>query len=282
MKIFHLADLHIGKSVNGFSLIEDQKYILLQILEYIDAERPDTVCIAGDIYDKTVPSGAAVSLLDDFLTALTERNVIVFCISGNHDSPERLAFANRIMQNKGIYISGVFDGKIKTVPVRDSFGTVHVHLLPFVKPANVRPFYPEASIESYTDALQTVLLHNPIDRKERNVLVAHQFVLPMQGDVERSDSETEPVGGLSGIPVNLFDEYDYVALGHIHGPQSIGRDCVRYSGSPLKYSFSEAAHKKAITVVDLAEKGECAIANLPLIPLRDMRKISEPFEALTG
>ncbi|RVU54004.1 exonuclease SbcCD subunit D [Anaerosphaera multitolerans] len=280
MKIFHIADLHIGKVVNGFSMLEDQKHILEQILRKIDKEKPDVLLVAGDIYDKTVPSGAAVSLFDEFLTALSQKDVIVICISGNHDSPERIGFGSRIMKNSDIYISGVFEGDMRKVTVEDDYGEVDFYLLPFVKPMNVRRFFPEEEIESYSDGLAVIFKNQEIDFQRRNILVAHQFVLPSSGEVIRSDSETEPVGGINGIYSDVFNGFDYVALGHLHGSQKIGRDCIRYAGSPLKYSFSEVNHNKSVTVFELREKGDYSISEIPLNPKCDMRKIRGPLKEL--
>lgn len=282
MKLFHLADLHIGKTVNKFSMLEDQKHILTQILDAIDEQNPDAIMIAGDIYDQIIPSGAAVSLFDDFLTELTSRNIIVMYISGNHDSSERLEYASRILKNNHIYIAGVFDGSLRKITFEDTYGKINFYLLPFVRPANVRAYYPDERISSYSDAIEVVLKNTLLDSTERNILIAHQFVLPISGDVERSDSEIEPVGGLNSVPAGLFDEFDYVALGHLHGPQNLGSERVRYSGSPLKYSFSETSHKKSITVLDIQEKGKLLQSFIPLIPLHDMRKIKGPFSDITS
>ncbi|NLB90590.1 MAG: exonuclease SbcCD subunit D [Clostridiales bacterium] len=281
MKLFHLADLHIGKTVNGFSLLEDQQEILMQVLKEIDRHQPQGLMIAGDLYDKPLPSGGAVSLFDDFLTAVSQKGVTVFLISGNHDSPERLEFGSRILAGKDIHIAGVFQGEMKEVLLEDEYGPMYFHLLPFVRPAHVRPFFPEEKIENYTDAIRVIINKNSLPKEERKVLLAHQFVLPPGGEIERSESETEPVGGINAISSGLFEEYDYVALGHLHKPQKVGRKEVRYGGSPLKYSFSEWKHQKAITVVELKHKGECEITSLPFTPIRDMRKIKGPFEKIT-
>ncbi len=282
MRIFHLADLHIGKSVNGFSLLSDQSYILRQILDLVEAYQPEVVILAGDIYDKAVPSGMAVTVFDNFLTELALLETTVLAISGNHDSPERLEFGSRIMESKKIHLAGSFSGEIKQVRLEDSYGTVVFHLLPFLRPAQVRAAFPEESVESYEEAVRILLEHNPVDVDLRNVLIAHQFVLPLEGEILRSDSETEAVGSLSSIPSTLFSSYDYVALGHLHRPQRVGRETVRYAGSPLKYSFSETHHRKSVTMLELGSKGEYHIEDLILNPLRDMRKISGPFEALTS
>lgn len=237
MKFLHLADLHLGKRVNGFSMLEDQAYILRQILAILDNERPDGVLIAGDVYDKPVPPTEAVELLDGFLTELCARGVPVLLISGNHDSPERLAFGGRVMGSCGIHIAPVYDGAVAPVVLRDEIGPVYLWLLPFLKPAHVRRWFPDAQIESYTDAVAAAIAHMDIDDSARNVLVTHQFVT----GGARSGSEELSVGGTDNVDSSVFAPFDYVALGHLHGAQQIGRPTIRYAGSPLKYSFSEAS-----------------------------------------
>ena len=269
MKFFHLADLHIGKRVNGFSLLEDQKEILQQILKYTKDEKPDALIIAGDVYDTTVPSAEAVSVLDEFLTKLSSLGVVGLVISGNHDSPERLAFGGRLIKNSGIYLSPVYTGKTLPVTLRDAHGPVHFYLLPFIKPVQVRRFFEEQTIDSYTEAVSAAISAMEINENERNVLVTHQFITGSQ----RCESEEINVGGADNVDGAIFAPFDYVALGHLHGPQNAFGERVRYSGSPLKYSFSESKHKKSITVVELAEKGSLTIRTLPLTPSRDMREI---------
>lgn len=280
MKFFHLADLHIGKTVNGFSLLEDQQYVLEQILREVERQAPDAVLIAGDLYDKAVPSAAAVSLFDGFLTGLANRNTAVLCISGNHDSPERIGFGRYLMEEKQVHMAGLYEGQIRRVQLQDAYGPVHFYLLPYLRPANVRVHFPEEKIESYQDAVELAIRQEQLDTQARNVLVAHQFVVAAGSEPERSDSETEPVGGVNSVQSWVFDGFDYVALGHLHGPQKMGRETLRYSGSPLKYSFSECRQKKSITVVEMGEKGEISLDWIPLQPLRDMRRIKGPFEAL--
>ena len=249
MKLIHLSDLHLGKRVNEFSMLEDQAYILEQILTIIDAEQPQAVLVAGDIYDKAVPSAEAVQLFDDFLCRLSWRRLQVFVISGNHDSAERIAFGGRLMDGSGIHLSPVYDGTVEPISLTDEWGAVDVYLLPFVKPAHVRRFFPEASIESYTDAMAVAISAMEIKEDRRNILLTHQFVT----GALRSDSEQISVGGADNVDAAVFASFDYVALGHIHRPQSIGREAVRYCGTPLKYSFSEAGHRKSVTVVELRE-----------------------------
>ena len=278
MKFLHLADLHLGKRVNGFSMLEDQAHILRQILAILDDEQPDGVLIAGDVYDKSVPSVEAVELLDGFLTELRARGVPVLLISGNHDSPERLAFGGRVMDSCGIHISPVYDGALAPVTLHDEFGPVHVWLLPFVKPAHVRRWFPDADIESYTDAVAEAVAHMDIDTAARNVLVTHQFVT----GGTRSGSEELSVGGTDNVDSGIFAPFDYVALGHLHGAQHIGRETIRYAGSPLKYSFSEARQHKSVTVVTLGEKGDVQVCTVALTPLRELREIRGSYDELTA
>ena len=278
MKLLHVADLHIGKIVNEFSMLEDQAHILRQILAILDDERPDGVLIAGDVYDKSVPSVEAVELLDGFLTELRTRGVPVLLISGNHDSPERLAFGGRVMDSCGIHISPVYDGALAPVTLQDAFGPVHVWLLPFVKPAHVRRWFPDADIESYTDAMAEAVAHMDIDTAARNVLVTHQFVT----GGARSGSEELSVGGTDNVDSGVFAPFDYVALGHLHGAQHIGRETIRYAGSPLKYSFSEARQHKSVTVVTLGEKGDVQVRTAALTPLRELREIRGSYDELTA
>lgn len=278
MKFLHLADLHLGKRVNGFSMLEDQAHILRQILAILDDEQPDGVLIAGDVYDKSVPSVEAVGLLDGFLTELRARGVPVLLISGNHDSPERLAFGGRVMDSCGIHISPVYDGALAPVTLHDTFGPVHVWLLPFVKPAHVRRWFPDADIESYTDAVAEAVAHMDIDTAARNVLVTHQFVT----GGTRSGSEELSVGGTDNVDSGVFAPFDYVALGHLHGAQHIGRETIRYAGSPLKYSFSEARQHKSVTVVTLGEKGDVQVRTAALTPLRELREIRGSYDELTA
>ncbi len=351
MKFIHLADLHIGKRVNAFPMLEDQRYILKQILTILREERPDGgVILAGDIYDKAIPSAEAVELFDEFLTQLAALRLRVFIIAGNHDSPERIAFGNRLMDRSGIYLSPVYDGHVKRITCPDTASSVtlsvanavdlnagthsvesastsaaastcppvDVYLLPFLKPANVRRFYPEETIESYTDAMRVAIAHMDIDPTHRNLLVTHQFVT----GASRSDSEDISVGGSDNVDASVFAPFDYVALGHLHGPQqvrfqpapeedasdqdatpaasstdrsespasTVGNTTVgpliRYAGTPLKYSFSEARHHKSVTVVEIGEKKadgvvDVCIGTRELRPLHDMREIRGSYEELT-
>lgn len=277
MKFLHLSDLHIGKRVYGFSMLEDQSYILSRILEIAAGEKPDGVILAGDIYDKAVPSAEAVRLMDEFLTALAREGIRIFMVSGNHDSPERIAFGSELMKKNEVYVSPVYDGKISHITMEDEYGAVTVWLLPFIKPAIVRHVFPEQEIETYQDAVRTVLQHIHIDTAERNILVAHQFVT----GAARCESEELFVGGIDNVDASLFDRFDYTALGHIHSPQQIGRPEVCYCGTPLKYSFSEAGQVKTVTVLELYEKGVTKLRRIPLVPLRDMRKLRGSYMEVT-
>lgn len=277
MKFFHLSDLHLGRRMYEFSLIDDQKFILEEILCLAAEEHPDAVVIAGDIYDRAVPSAEAVELFDRFLCALAKRRIPVLVISGNHDSPERIAFGANLMTPSGVFLSPVYNGYVEPVSLSDAFGAVNFYLLPFIKPANVRRFYPEEAIESYTDALRCAVEHMNVDPSARNVLVTHQFVT---GGV-RSESEDITVGGTDNVDAAVFDRFDYVALGHLHGAQKIGRETLRYSGTPLKYSFSEKDQVKSVTVVELGAKGAVSVSALPLTPQRDMREIRGTYIELT-
>ena len=277
MKFIHLSDLHIGKRVNEFSMLEDQKYILEKILETAEAEAADGVILAGDLYDKPVPPAEAVRVLDAFLTRLAEMGMPVFAVSGNHDSAERVAFGAQLFSGRGVYVSPVYDGKVEYISLRDSFGEVRVYLLPFVKPAVVRHVFEEEEIDSYQDAVRAAVEHMEVDPAVRNVLVAHQFVT----GAARCESEEILVGGLDNVDAAVFDRFDYVALGHIHSPQHVGRETVRYCGTPLKYSFSEAGQEKSVTVVELGDKGDVGIRKIPLKPLRDMRRIRGSYMEVT-
>ena len=280
MRFLHLSDLHIGKRVNEYSMTEDQRFILRQILGLAEETRPDAVLIAGDLYDRSVPPGEAVGLLDDFLTELCARGVPVFAVSGNHDSPERLEFGSRIMRKNGVVLAGAFRGRPDEAVLSDRFGPVHLYLLPFLKPASAAPFFGDEA-DTTENAVRCALRACRIDPAERNVLVAHQFVTDRGRQPQRCDSETLSLGGSDEVDVSAFGAFDYVALGHLHGPQHIGRPEVRYAGSPLKYSFSEARQKKSVTLAELGEKGKIEITPLPLTPLHDMREIRGPIGALT-
>lgn len=280
MKLLHLGDLHLGKRVCELSMLDDQRYILTQILDIVQAQGVDAVLVAGDVYDRPAPPPEAVAVLDDFLTALEALSVPCLMIPGNHDSDERLAFGARLLGGMGVHLAPVFDGTVHTVTLEDEFGAVHFTLLPFVRPSQVRRYYPEVSPGDYEGAVRAVLENAARTDGARHVLLAHQFVTAGGRSPARCDSELGAVGTLDNVDVSVFDGYDYVALGHIHGPQRAGRDTVRYAGSPLKYSFSEANHNKSVPIVTLGRKGEVDIVLAPLTPLHDLREICGPLKAL--
>ena len=278
MRFLHLSDLHLGKRVNEFSMLEDQAYILKEILNMIDEQKVEAVLIAGDVYDKVIPSAEAVRLLDDFLTRIAARELPVFLISGNHDSAERVAFGSRLMSSRQIYLSPVFESDVEPVTISDRYGEINIYMLPFVKPSLVKRVYPEEEIITYQDSVNAAVQHMQIDTDKRNILLAHQFVT----GAARCDSEELSVGGLDDVDASIFDGFDYVALGHLHGPQKIGKETVRYSGTPLKYSFSEANQKKAAVIVDVEEKGKINIQQIPLAPKHDMREIRGTYMEVTA
>ncbi len=277
MKIMHLSDLHLGKRVNEFSMLEDQEYILTKIINIVDEQKPQAVIIAGDVYDKSVPSAEAVELFDDFLVRLSKRELKVFVISGNHDSAERIAFGGRLMDKSGIFMSPVFNGKVEPITLADEFGDINFYMLPFVKPSNVRRFFPDDEIESYTDALKVSVDNMNIDTNKRNILITHQFVT----GALRSESEEVSVGGADNVDVSVFEGFDYVALGHIHRAQKCGSEFIRYSGTPLKYSFSEAQDNKTVTLVEVKAKGAVELSFFPLEPKRDLVEIKGTYNDLT-
>ncbi len=345
MKLLHISDLHIGKRVNEFSMIEDQKYILRQILTIADQQQADGVMIAGDIYDKPVPSAEAVQVFDWFLTELADRGKKVYAVSGNHDSAERIAFGAQLMRGRGVYVSPVYRGETAKYTLTDAYGEMNIYLLPFIKPAVVRHALEgltdtdadytqeevlsdaaetekaskvlsescyeteksskvslescyetekllkvlsescyetekpsKVSPESYHDAVEIAIERMNVDTSKRNILIAHQFVT----GAGRCDSEEVSVGGLDNVESEVFDAFDYVALGHIHSPQFIKRETLRYCGTPLKYSFSEADQEKSVTVVEFAEKGNIQLSTVPLVPLRDMRRIRGTYLEVTA
>ena len=278
MRFLHLSDLHLGKRVNEFSMLEDQAYILKEILNIIDEQKVEAVLIAGDVYDKVIPSAEAVRLLDDFLTRIAARELPVFLISGNHDSAERVAFGSRLMSSRQIYLSPVFESDVEPITISDRYGEINIYMLPFVKPSLVKRVYPEEEIITYQDAVNAAVQHMQIDTDKRNILLAHQFVT----GAARCDSEELSVGGLDDVDASIFDGFDYVALGHLHGPQKIGKETVRYSGTPLKYSFSEANQKKSAVIVDVEEKGKINIQQIPFLPKHDMREIRGTYMEVTA
>lgn len=279
MKFMHLADLHLGKRVNEFSMLEDQRYVLDQVLQWIDEESIEGLLIAGDIYDRQVPSIEAVRLLDDFLTQVSRRRVPVYMIGGNHDSTARMSFGARLLTQSGIHMAAEYDGTIEKITVKDAFGMIDLYLLPFLRPAQVRAVWQEEAewVHTYQDAVIFVLDKAGRNEEHRSILLAHQFVT----GAAVCDSEEHVVGGLDQIDVSCFDGFDYVALGHLHGPQRVGRDTVRYAGTLLKYSFSEVAQKKSVTIVELRERGKILLDTRPVRPLHEMRLIRGNYEEVT-
>lgn len=291
MKIIHTADLHIGKQVCGHSMLEDQRYILDQILRIVDEEKTDALLLSGDVYDKSVPSADAVSVLDNFLVEVSRRHVDVFVLSGNHDSAERIAFGGRLMEQSGVHVSPVYDGTIRPVTLKDAIGEVDIWMLPFIRPAMVRACLDtdeeRDQVTDYTSAMRVVVAKMQFTPGRRNVLLAHQYVT----SAERSESE-ECVGGLDNVDASVFAPFDYVALGHIHKPQNVAKDGsgtvrARYSGTPLKYSLSEAKHGKSVTVVELGGVAGQSLANLKLreialVPQHEVREIRGTFAELVS
>ena len=269
MKFLHIADLHLGKRLNGVSFLEDQIFLLNQISALAEAEHADAVVIAGDVYQKASPQSEAMAAFDAFVTRLAAAGIRVLVISGNHDSAQRISYFSVLVRNAGVYVSEEFTGTVQTVALSDAFGEVRFGLLPFLKPIQARRFYPDEKIETYEDAVRAVLRHSPVDPAARNVLVCHQFVT----GAETCDSEETAIGGLDCVDASAFDDYDYVALGHIHGPQRLKRDTLRYAGSLMKYSFSEVNHRKSVTVVEMLEKGDVRLHTVPLTALHDMRTV---------
>lgn len=276
MKFLHISDLHLGKRLYETSLIDDQTAVLKQILSIVDTYLPSAVLIAGDVYDKSVPPAEAVQLFDFFLVELVKRGVRVFVISGNHDSPERIAFGSKIMDGSGVHLTPVYNGCVEPIVLRDTYGEANVYMLPFVKPMHVRRFFENEEITSYTDAVRVAIERMRVDESKRNILITHQFVT----GANRSDSE-ETVGGTDNVDAAVFAPFDYVALGHLHKAQFCLNGKIRYSGTPLKYSFSEANDDKTVTLVEMGEKGtDVRIEEVKLFPVRDMRKIRGSFEEL--
>lgn len=276
MKFLHLGDLHLGKSLGDFDLIKDQEFILRQLLEIIDREAINGVLIAGDVYDKAIPSEAATRLLNFFLEELAAREVSTIIISGNHDSDDRLNFGSGLFKHSHIYISAKYTGELDRWVIDDGKGKVNVYALPFVKASQVKHYFPEAGIETYEAAVEAVLATADIDLQAINILVAHQFVAGKSEDPALGGSEgagTQSVGLVEKIGYDIFEKFDYVALGHIHSPQKIGRSTVRYSGSPLKYSLSEAHNDKSVPIITIEENKAVNVELVPIKPLRDMRHI---------
>lgn len=271
MKFLHLADLHLGKQLNDVSLLDDQKDILFnQIVPIAKEERVDAVLIAGDVYQRSTPQAEAMEVFSQFLSKLVDLGMSIFMISGNHDSAQRISYFAPLLKESGVYVSEAFEGKMQSVTLQDQDGEIVIWMLPFLRPAHVKRWLPEEKILTYQDAMTAVLRQNPIDTKIRNVLICHQFITGS----ETSESEEHSVGGLDNIDTAVFDDFDYVALGHIHKPQKMGRETLRYAGSPMKYSFSEEKHKKSVTIVDMQVKGKIEVKTIPLYPIHDVRKVA--------
>lgn len=281
MKFLHLADLHLGKILQEQSLIEDQEYMLNQIIEIIEKENIDAVLISGDVYDRSVPPAEAVNLLDCFLkTLIKELKIKVFMIAGNHDSKDRLAFGSKIFEDEGLYIESKYNGDLRKVELQDEYGKLYIYMLPFVKPIEVKQFFEDDLENNYNVAINKIISKEKINVEERNIILVHQFVTAGMVEPERTESEVLSLGGIENVDVSNFNDFDYVAIGHVHRPQKIGRNTARYAGTMLKYSFSEINHNKTIPIIELKDKGDININLVQLNPLRDMREIKGPIEEL--
>ena len=281
MKFLHLADLHLGKILQEQSLIEDQEYMLNQIIELIKKENVETVLISGDVYDRSVPPAEAVNLLDSFLkTLIKELKIKVFIISGNHDSKDRLGFGSKIFEDEGLYIECKYTGNLRKVELQDEYGKLNIYMLPFVKPVEVKQFFEDDLENNYNIAINKIIGKEEINKRERNIILVHQFVTAGTIEPERTESEVLSLGGIENVDVSNFNDFDYVAIGHVHRPQKIGRDTARYAGTMLKYSFSEINHNKTVSIIEIKEKGDININLVQLNPLRDMREIKGPLEEL--
>ncbi len=278
MKFLHLSDLHIGKRIHGYSMLEDQRWILQQILEIVETYQPDGILIAGDIYDKNVPIESGVTLFNQFLNSLHEMKKQVFFISGNHDSAQRIQFGDQIFAEQNIHVAGTFEGEIRKIKTEDKYGEIFIYLIPFLKPSMVKAWYGE--VKTHQEAVEKALKSVKFEEGKRNILVAHQFVTKGNWSPQICDSEQLSIGGLDRVDVSVFEKFDYVALGHLHGPQKVGRETIRYSGSPLKYSFSESRQKKSAVFFEIKEKGEIEIELIPLIPKRDLRVLKGPLNEI--
>lgn len=270
MKFLHISDLHIGKRLNKTSLLEDQSFILDQIASRFDKEDVDTLLIAGDLYDQIQPSREAVALVDRFLTRVSTVGKPVFVVAGNHDSAQLVSYGKSLFNSMKLYMSSVYDGTIEKVLLSDSYGEIFVWLIPYLNPSLVKPYFPDKDIKTHEDSLKAVIESLNIDTTVRNVALSHQFVTEGSSAVELSESEIHSVGGIDSIDASVYRSFDYVALGHLHKAQSVLGDTIRYSGTPLKYSLSEANHQKSMTLVELNEKGEISVELEPLPCLRDM------------
>ena len=281
MKILHLADLHLGKILQEQSLIEDQEYMLKEIIKIIKNEDIGAVLISGDVYDRSVPHAEAVNLLDNFLKILIkELKIKVFIISGNHDSKDRLGFGSKIFEDEGLYIESKYNGNLRKIEIEDEYGKLNIYMLPFIKPVEVKQYFEDDLENNYNTAINKIIKKEKINKEERNIILVHQFVTAGTVEPERSESEVLTLGGIENVDVSNFDDFDYVAIGHVHRPQKIGRDTARYAGTMLKYSFSEINHNKTVPIIDFKEKGNIEINLKELAPIRDMREIKGPIEEL--
>lgn len=281
MKLLHLADLHLGKILQEQSLIEDQEYMLNQIIKLIKKENVETVLISGDVYDRSVPPAEAVNLLDSFLkTLIKELKIKVFIIAGNHDSKDRLGFGSKIFEDEGLYIESKYTGNLRKVELQDEYGKLNIYMLPFVKPVEVKQFFEDDLENNYNIAINKIIGKEEINKRERNIILVHQFVTAGTIEPERTESEVLSLGGIENVDVSNFNDFDYVAIGHVHRPQKIGRDTARYAGTMLKYSFSEINHNKTVSIIEIKEKGDININLVQLNPLRGMREIKGPLEEL--
>ncbi len=281
MKILHLADLHLGKILQEQSLIEDQEYMLKEIIKIIKNEDIGAVLISGDVYDRSVPPAEAVNLLDNFLKILIkELKIKVFIISGNHDSKDRLGFGSKIFEDEGLYIESKYNGNLRKIEIEDEYGKLNIYMLPFIKPVEVKQYFEDDLENNYNTAINKIIKKEKINKEERNIILVHQFVTAGTVEPERSESEVLTLGGIENVDVSNFDDFDYVAIGHVHRPQKIGRDTARYAGTMLKYSFSEINHNKTVPIIDFKEKGNIEINLKELAPIRDMREIKGPIEEL--
>ena len=283
MKFLHMSDLHIGKSIGAFSMAEEQRRAFDQAIGCIRTEKPGAVLLAGDVYDRAVPGAEAVGLFDDLLTALAREGVAVLLIPGNHDSPERLGFAGRLLAGSRIYFCGR-EMAMRKVTLPDEYGEVNFWLMPYTNPAKTRGLFGgQSEPETHQEAVAAMLGAAGVDYGARNVLLSHQFYTKAGQKPERSDSELDPLGGLDAVDAGLIERFDYAALGHLHRGQSAGHPHIRYCGSPVKYSVSEIGHDKTLTLVELRGKGEpIEIRLLPLSPLRGMRRIKGGLAEVTG
>ena len=275
MKFLHLADLHLGKKVNDISMTEEQIYVLKQAVSLIDENDIDFIVIAGDVFDRPIPPINALEIFSDFLVEIEKRNKKIFIISGNHDNLERLSYLSALLKKNNIYFSSNFSGKLEKYEIEND---IDIYLMPYLYPANIRKFYPESDIKNYTDAIKTIIDNTPLDKNKFNILVAHQFVCKIGEDCIQSMSEEKSVGGADMVLAEIFKDFNYTALGHLHCPQKIGCDKIRYGGSILKYSFSEINQKKAFTIVEIRENKEINLIFKEIKFIHEMKEYKGSIE----